>query len=71
MIDQSLVAKHLHQSPKKAAFHFYYASIRSLLLRAFLKCFRDSGSAISRCGTTIEQHRDVYTSTRCVTCVDG
>ncbi len=36
---------------------YYYASIRSLSLRyAILGRFFNIGSAISRCGTTIEQH---------------
>ncbi len=35
----------------------YYGSIRSLSLRcAFLECFLDIGSAISRCDIKIEQH---------------
>ncbi len=36
---------------------YYYVSIRLLSLRrTFLGCFFDIGSAISRCGTTIEPH---------------
>ncbi len=36
---------------------FHSTSIRSLSLwRTFLGCFFDTGSAISQCGTTIEQH---------------
>ncbi len=37
--------------------NFYNASIRSLSLRrAFLRCFFNISSAISQCGTAIEQH---------------
>ncbi len=60
---QSFILGSLFQQSECFYFDFYYASIRSLLLQCSSSgCFFDIGSAISQCGTTIEQH---YSRRKC------